>query len=143
LGCGGCGARIVLFGGEGEWYAPSLERRYDDDDGGSHGLPALPETSTYASRIGQSGQRMGMLKNALSLIVIAALVAATTASVVGAQPGKEKAAWDLNRVPICHEPSGETTSGETTNGETTVEETTGGETGRTRFTCPSRPSRPT
>jgi hypothetical protein len=91
---------------------------------------------------------MGMLKNALSLIVIAALVAATTASVVGAQPGKEKAAWDLNRVPICHEPSGETTSGETTNGETTVEETTveettGGETGRTRFTCPSRPSRPT
>jgi hypothetical protein len=69
-----------------------------------------------------------MLKNALALVVIAALVAATTASVVGAHPGKGKANG-LNRVSICHKPSGETrneetTVEETTNEETTVEETT-------------------
>ena len=78
-----------------------------------------------------------MLKNALALVVIAALMAATTASVVGAHPGKGKANG-LNRVPICHKPSGETTNEETTVeettvGETTVGETTVGETGRTLY----------
>jgi hypothetical protein len=78
-----------------------------------------------------------MLKNALALVVIAALMAATTASVVGAHPGKGKANG-LNRVPICHKPSGETTNEETTveettDGETTDGETTDGETGRTLY----------
>jgi hypothetical protein len=50
-------------------------------------------------------------------------MAATTASVVGAHPGKGKANG-LNRVPICHKPSGETTNEETTVEETTNEETT-------------------
>ena len=73
-----------------------------------------------------------MLKNALALVFIAALMAAMTASVVGAQPGKGKA-YGLDRVPICHKPSGETTNEETTNEETTNEETTDGEAGRTLY----------
>ncbi len=73
---------------------------------------------------------MKTVRNALALVAIAALMAAMTASVVGAHPGKGKA-YGLERQAICHKPAAEeTTEGEETTGgeETTVEETTNEET---------------
>ena len=50
-----------------------------------------------------------VLKNAVTLGVIVALIAAMTASVAGAHPGKGKA-YGLDRQPICQKPADETTN---------------------------------
>ena len=70
-----------------------------------------------------------MLKNAVTLGVIVALIAAMTASVAGAHPGKGKA-YGLDRQPICHKPADETTNVEEGE-ESDVEE--GEESGRTLY----------
>ena len=101
-------------------------------------MPVLAQPSTNDDCVGRlEGKGKNMLKNAFALVIIAALMAAVTASAVGAHPGKGKA-YGLERQPICHKPAGGTSDGTTggTTGEeeTTIEETTGGTTGEEETT---------